>query len=217
MTFEFRRDPLDYIRGDERPRAVASLTAYFDLEFTGSRFERLIDHDNLDRITEKDLVAITMLAVNVPPRTALSILDSDADEIGARLVDIPKSDDALWADENSLASGGPAWTLYRRLLTMDGLGRTTTTKLMAAKRPHLVPIYDSVVGEALGIGWNDDDWAAWRSVLSDPGVRREVASVRDEVADAAHLSLLRTIDICIWMRHRGSAQTGHDPNPSFSE
>lgn len=38
MTFTFRRDPLDYIRGEERPRAVASLTAYFDLDFTGSHF-----------------------------------------------------------------------------------------------------------------------------------------------------------------------------------
>ena len=69
MTFTFPRDPLDYIRGSERDRAVGSLTRYFD-GFTGAHFERLADDANPDCITADDLVAVTMLGVNVPAHTS---------------------------------------------------------------------------------------------------------------------------------------------------
>jgi hypothetical protein len=215
MTFAFCTNPIDYIRGDERGVAIASLRRYFD-GFTGAHFEHLADSGNPDRFTEKDLVAVTMLAVHVPPRTAWSILHGpEADEFSALLADIPKAVDALWIDGDALTDTSSAWKLHHRLIGMDGLGRTTVTKLLAAKRPHLVPIYDSVVAEALCIGWNDDDWSAWRSVVSHESARNEVAAVRDEVPEAADLSLLRTLDIAIWMRHKGWAQTDHDPNPPF--
>lgn len=217
MTFAFCTDPLDYVRGDERPWAIASLRRYFG-GFTGAHFEHLADKDNPDRFTERDLVAVTMLAVDVPPRTAWSILRGpEADELSALLAGVPKAVDALWSDGEALSAESPAWTLHRRLIGMTGLGRTTVTKLLAAKRPHLVPIFDSVVGEALRIGWNDDDWAAWRSALSDESAREDVAAVRDELPDAADLSLLRTLDIAIWMRHKGWVQAGDNPIPPFGK
>lgn len=211
MSFTFPRDPLWYIRGNERRQAIESLRRYLT-DFTGAHFERLADHGELDRFTANDLVAVAMLGVDLPALAALHLLEDDAHSISGLLAQLPQSHDALWATD-ALAPDKPAWTLYYRLLDEDGLGRTRASKLLAAKRPHLIPIYDSVVGDALGIGDNNDDWAAWRAVLAEPSTRGEVAEVRDAVAAAAHLSLLRTLDIVIWMRHKGWAQIGRDLNP----
>jgi hypothetical protein len=74
---------------------------------------------------------------------------------------------------------------------------------MAAKRPALIPIWDSVTMEYF-FGTNMvNDWLAWQQRLRGPEGQRlqdAVEKVRDEVPAAAHLSVLRTIDIVGWMK-----------------
>lgn len=62
------------------------------------------------------------------------------------------------------------------------LGRVAAGKLLARKRPHLIPVYDSRV----------------EMVLKDQDLVSELGSVRAR-AGADHLSLLRTFDIMCWM------------------
>jgi hypothetical protein len=47
----------------------------------------------------------------------------------------------------------------------DGLGRTTTSKLMAVKRPRLIPIWDSFVEQSTGLG-TLDYWRRFQQVLA---------------------------------------------------
>ncbi len=68
----FRVDPLVYVAGEERDRALRSLRAYSS-GFSGRFFERLADPDPY-RITASDIVAVSMLAVEVPAETAAWLL-----------------------------------------------------------------------------------------------------------------------------------------------
>jgi hypothetical protein len=51
----------------------------------------------------------------------------------------------VWLDEFHL--GSSAWTLWNDIDHRRGMGATKTSKLLAAKRPHLLPAIDDVVGE----------------------------------------------------------------------
>ena len=214
MSFQY--SPITYLYGAERDLAIRSLKQYF-VSFTGAYFERLADTANPNRITEKDIVAVSMLGVQIPAEAAVWVLGEGADRISELLTDIPyTSDDDTICDQTvSLGRGSASYELYYLLRELRDVGRTKATKLMAAKRPALIPVYDSVVGSALGIGPDDDDWARWRAVLADENVRSEVRHVRDEVPAASGLSLLRTMDIVVWMRERGwSTVDGADLPPS---
>jgi hypothetical protein len=166
--------------------------------FSGRHFETTTDSDP-DRITANDLVAITMLGVQVPGETAWWILTEGADEISRLLVDIGPASLAIWSDDADLSRESNAWALSDLLTQRQGIGRTIASKLLAAKRPHLFPIYDTVIGAALGIG-DANYWELWQDLLrQDAELRSVVASLQRSVAGAEHLSILRVLDITVWM------------------
>ncbi len=72
---------------------------------------------------------------------------------------------------------------------------TKTSKLLAAKRPYLVPIRDSVVEHLLGAGkaW----WAPMRELAKDERVRTLVDHVSAEVVPD-NVSYLRRLDVVLW-------------------
>ena len=73
-------------------------------------------------------------------------------------------------------------------------------KLLARKRPDLLPVYDSHLKKVLRRPRNDQTW--WRDLrcqlTKDDALVRELETVRAR-AGAVHLSLLRTFDIMCWM------------------
>ena len=88
---------------------------------------------------------------------------------------------------------------------LPGIGWVTANKLIARKRPRLVPVYDSVVRDALQPG-PDQFWARLRSCLAEhDDVRAELDRIRER--SAADLSHLRVLDIVVWMRAFGHSQT----------
>src|SRR4051794_18915152 len=97
-----------------------------------------------------DLVAVTMLGVEVPARAAHWILADGADELAALLVSIQPASLEIWDPASDLSPQSSAWQLWRLIRDRHGIGPTISSKLLAAKRPHLFPINDSVVGAALG-------------------------------------------------------------------
>lgn len=83
--------------------------------------------------------------------------------------------------------------------------RVATHKLLARKRPHLIPIRDSVVETALLPGV-DEWWRPWWATLSDrPDLVVQLEELR-AAAEAGDRSLLRLADIAVWMWHRGADQ-----------
>ena len=65
------------------------------------------------------------------------------------LSDIP-SDVPLWeATDEQLAKRSSAWRLWDRLMDIPGVSTARASKLLARKRPHLMPILDSVIIDTL--------------------------------------------------------------------
>lgn len=201
------------LRGEQ---AKTDLRRYFGVglaegeppAFTGGRFELLAgggdQPDVRDEFTAADLLAVEMLGVRVPAPVALDLLEGPLGKRVAKyLRDIP-SDVPLWADdaEHLIAEGGPADLLWHLLREQEDLGWVTAGKLLARKRPRLVPVYDDIVKCAMGKPGNF--WTALRSALRHDGCRllRDIRALKETSAIPPAVTELRTLDVAVWMHHR---------------
>ncbi len=197
--------------------AVRDVREYFATKengrpaYTGSHFETLGGSENVDpnRITATDLIAVSMLSVDVPAQASLGILETHAEKISELLSGIPhdlKFEDLTTESfEKYLGDGSPAdelWALLRQHGDKWDVGQTTASKIIARKRPHLVPVFDSVIEAVVGLKGSKDQWRLWFSAFNDGSARGEtladeLRAIRSE-ADQPHLSLLRVLDIALW-------------------
>ena len=99
---------------------------------------------------------MSILSVRVIRYYALDVLVYQGREISGLLAQIPV--DVTLADAGAdklVAEGGPAWELWHLLhdirppLDRSRLGPVAAGKLLARKRPQLIPVYDSYVERAL--------------------------------------------------------------------
>lgn len=179
--------------------------------YSGAYFELVgREESELNRISAGDLYAPMCLSVKVPIKVGVYILESDADEVNGLLAAIP-SDLGLRAlseseYESVLGEGSSAWKLWdilRATHRKEGrwyIGPTTASKIMARKRPHLIPIEDKVVNSVIGSD-GKDSWDLWWEALSEHGDEMEkLARVVREAADRPDLSTLRALDVALWMK-----------------
>jgi hypothetical protein len=155
---------------------------------------------NSGRFTTDDIVAVSMLSVNVPARTSLWLLEQPV--ANALLRKVP-ADVTLWEHPELLDRDGAAWQLWAAVRAQPKVGPVIASKLMAAKRPHLIPVHDQYVEQALGTG--KSQWGFWQQVARHPkadDLVGRVRSVAHEAAVPAHVSALRVIDVAVWMQAR---------------
>jgi hypothetical protein len=178
---------------------------FFDTDgpFAATTFDTLPDNDR-DRFTTTDLLAVTLLDVALPPPSIRSLLETGADKFNGLLAAVPDEVDLWNVSDEDLAH---AEALYWALRKLHNVGRTRASKLMARKRPRLVPVVDSVIIEALNLG--DDSWVSLRACLSDPTVRQAIEASRPDNAPAEFISTLRLLDAAVWMRR---SQSRHAKN-----
>jgi len=210
----FHNHPKRWIVGDAASRAVYSLGRYFT-DFTGAWFERLADTDQPNRITASDIIAVSMMSVTVPARSVIWILNDGAAEIERLLGDIPIDLD-IWDATEGLEGEGSLAALWSRLQERtaqweggqdaSGIGPVIAGKLLATKRPRLVPLFDAVVADALGSYEHGSYWRSWKEAFDDPELLPGVLAVQAEAAkehpEIAALSPLRILDIVIWHQNR---------------
>ncbi|MEV2248225.1 DUF6308 family protein [Streptomyces sp. NPDC049970] len=195
-------------------RVVGDLRRYFGIgmppggvAFTGSRFEHLAgggDRPGIaDRITAEDLVAVQTLSVTVPAPVALDILEG---RLGAQLSGllhaIPRDIDMADAPANVLADGSPADQAWHLLRDQPDVGWVIAGKLLARKRPRLLPVYDRVVRCA--VGRPPSFWLALHAALreDDGAVHRQLLALRQIAGVPETVSALRVCDVAVWMGHR---------------
>ena len=206
MNTDFR--PSLYFEGKRRGEAVEAVKDYFS-SYTGSWFEHFSDNTHPYAITERDILAVSMLSVHIPAGTTIWLLGEGKKQVSDLLRRIPVGQ-TIWDPDADLSRSGKPWELWELIRTntwpnnggSTGMGETKISKLLAAKRPDLFPIQDSVLRNALFGGKRVRDyWAPWRNFhLSDEGERlRSVA--REVGADAgvdSAVPVLRIIDVVIW-------------------
>jgi len=216
--------PLTAMNEIQDDTAVAYIQEYFETRpdgrprFTGSRFETIAgggDTVEPHRITPADLMAVSTLSVHVPAQAAIGIGEDLADEIQGFLSQIPVDAKLETVTEEEFAAllgeDSPAlslWRLLRQRSNPCGVGATTTSKLLARKRPHLIPIYDSVVRRRTGMSNDASQWTRWFDAFQGNEGRAfadRLRRIRDR-AGTPHLSLLRVLDIVLWMDGRGDAK-----------
>lgn len=164
--------------------------------------------ENRDAITADDLIAVSFLSVKIPGEAAIGFLDTHKDKISSLLMDIP-GDRALSevspaAFRKILGKDSAAMELWHVLRGRDtgkwDVGRTKASKIMARKRPHLIPIYDSIVAPQMGLKNSDDQWITWHGAfMENHGLPQRLQQIRDKSGVEEPISDLRVMDIVLWM------------------
>lgn len=207
--------------------AVRLLVEYFtrslptgELFYSGAHFERLGGGGDAEHVMNRfdgnDLVAVTTLGVSLKPHGAVDLLTDPGEHWGRLLSLIPC--DARLEDPQSdalMEEGGPVRELWTRLADKQrypgkpaGSGPVVAGKLLARKRPRLVPVYDSRVKQLFERPKTDHSfWAALAAALrADDGAFRErLIRLRDEAGIGEDIGVLRVFDVIAWM-HQGERE-----------
>jgi hypothetical protein len=183
------------LAADGLGKAVAT---YFTAQaFAGMTFSSL-GRNPPDEITTDDLLAVTLLDITWRPHVVRTLLGSQQQGISGLLAAVP-SDLDLWDASNEVSKRIDV--LWDALVAIEGVGTASATKLLARKRPRLCPISDSVVIKAVGVPHRT--WDVLRYLLQDPAARTQLEALRP--AAAAQASLLRILDVILWITHSESA------------
>ncbi len=182
------------------PGAVELVSAYYDDDgpFAGATFERLGQNDPRSIGTD-DLLALTLLDVAVRPRGVRQVLGPEATFLATALQGLG-GDAPLWEADDLLLS--KASDLWRRLRRIDSIDAVTAGKLLARKRPQLIPIVDKWVIRALSAP-SGQYWASIRTALQDPERRARIEACRGSAPEC--VTTLRLLDVIIWMTFSESA------------
>jgi hypothetical protein len=176
------------------PNLRDAVNEYFDADstFAGRTFD-LLGSNPYDRITTDDLLAVTLLDRSWTPPAVRALVTDGANRFNELLYNVDSKAE-LWGDEacQALIDAESLWNL---LIELPGVGSTTAGKLLARKRPLLVPIADSIIISA--VGTSGRTWCTLRYCFKQPSFRKAVEGVRSY--NAVDLSLLRIFDVAIWM------------------
>ncbi|WP_052450859.1 DUF6308 family protein [Actinomyces polynesiensis] len=210
--------------------------------FDGHLFDSLGQKRNLGvgscRVTSEDLLAVQMLSVKVPARAVKRILEDEAKIIKALLRRAPGPETPIWeVDEDQLTDEGAPlsclWNLLRRNAgaplrydgkqskvtgERDGMGPTLVSKLMARKRPGLIPISDGVVTTALGLPRSGEGhWLRARALmLENVTYQGEQMPLHERLERAVEktesrvpITPLRALDIILWYANNPAPSTAN--------
>lgn len=198
-------------------QAVKVLAEYFnrrttagDPWYTGGMFDgwdpSSTRSSSTNTFTADDVLAVSLLAVHVPGEVTVAILDTHRSDFDDLLEAVGPDRDLV--DEPSVEEGiFTAWPLWRALRDLPGMGPTTVSKLLARKRPRLVPVYDSVIREHVfnnsGVQWVP----LWSALRADDGaLHQRLLKLRAAAGLPDDVSPLRIFDVLAWMD--GSGRTG---------
>jgi hypothetical protein len=164
--------------------------------FSGRWFEKFAAMGDPNRFEPSDVLAVEGLSVEVPTESAARLVVTDADRFNDLLAQIPRDIDLWDVDTSVVEPGSSADSLHAALVGLRGVGWVTAGKLLAAKRPRLIPILDREVKDLLRSP-KGKFWVTMRDQLSDESRRRTITDVCDCAPDS--VSLLRRIDVALWM------------------
>jgi hypothetical protein len=178
-----------------------SLYARYWSSYRGRHFDALVRRSDPWRFTEVDIVALNMLSVRLDFDGVASLLFDIrvADEASRLLRQIPPETPLHAVDDSVVGQGSAAvelWQLLRTRVRGVGTGLTVITKLMAAKRPHLFPIWDSRIDDVIDLP-GGRLWKPMLDLVRNPETRQTLDDATSDYASTA--TLLRRIDTALWL------------------
>jgi hypothetical protein len=182
---------------------VASRLAHYyrpEGNYAGSTFLSLAPNEP-NRVTATDLFAVTLLSVDIGARVTRRVINDRQlrDELRA----IPTVVHLEDANEGVLDAAGKCYETVKRLFVDPTAKRSAPwvapAKLVARKRPRLLPIRDELVRRFLGIDPNwgyRGAWEIYQRLLRDAEIRGLLNPL--VVQDPP----LRVLDVALWTRAR---------------
>jgi hypothetical protein len=143
------------------------------------------------------MVTVSTLSIRWTGEAALELLETRRDDLSKLLAAVPH-DSIERVPRKALAVDGPADRAWQVLREIDGIGPTIAGKVLSWKRPHLVPVFETVVHRLLGSP--AEYW--WHDWFSRAGRADSVRAFREEVGGIEDISLLRCLDVALWMHAR---------------
>ena len=94
--------------------------------------------------------------------------------------------------------------LYGELRKLPNIGLTRATKLIARKRPHLVPIVDGVINTTI-FNQSRNHWAQLHTALTADDCRlwKKLAEFKDLADLPKEVPAVRIFDVLAWMDGTG--------------
>jgi len=192
--------------------AVALLEDYFSppdgrgSDFKGAYFTHIgrewSEPKYYNRITASDIVAVSCLNAEIPPAASIALLGVDTDPISDLLAQIPVDLDLWNATDDQIGAQSAAWKLWRTLRQYPGVEQTAASKLMARKRPRLIPIYSAVVGKELGLRDSGGHWQLMRELLRSGGatpLNLHLTALGQRAGlNMSRVTPLRVFDVAVW-------------------
>jgi hypothetical protein len=206
MTFRLPRA----LQGEDDAKALEFLKTYYARRpgtplgtyYSGARFDswdslgtRAAD---VNRFTADDLVAVTFLSVLVPPKAAWALLSGTPEHFSELLPEI-RDQELAATDPADISRAWPAWQLWDRLRELPGIDWVIAGKLLARKRPRLIPVYDRVVRTVTGS--DRDFWTPLCIALqaNDRALHNRLLRLRAAADLPPSVTALRVFDVIAWM------------------
>ncbi|MGQ4719143.1 DUF6308 family protein [Streptomyces anulatus] len=114
---------------------------------------------------------------------------------------MPADTDLADADASVVADGSPAHQAWSLLKNQHKVGWVIAGKLVARKRPRLLPVYDRVVRCALGRP--PSFWTGLRTTLreNNEALHHRLLDLRQSADLPQTVTALRVADVAVWMAH----------------
>ncbi|GAC1601876.1 MAG: hypothetical protein NVS3B6_12340 [Pseudarthrobacter sp.] len=179
--------------------------------FSGGRWDTFdpsgMRSASANTFTADDLVACSLLSAPIGGGAAVGLLQGRRREFGVLLEHIGPDRDFITLDTTEGPDFAPVRELYAALRSLPQVGQTRATKLLARKRPRLVPIIDQVILAAVFNGaprqWQPlheefraDNNALWNLLIS----------LREAAGFGAEVPILRVFDVLAWMDGSGNSE-----------
>lgn len=190
--------------------------------FSGARFNEILLADGATdpapyEITAADIAAVSCLGVNLPGRTVVELLEHRSGSIFDHLTNIDNDVD-LWhpsqagiEDKDKEGKDTHANQLWKLLNEIWGIGPVTASKLMARKRPRLIPVYDKWIKQALHLNGPNDYWTKYRNLMlsspsGDAPLQAELKKLLQDLKLPDSVTPLRACDVILWY-HANTGKT----------
>jgi hypothetical protein len=178
--------------------------------YDGRFFEYFVQRSSQTRYTPWDILAVEALSVSVPTKASKWLVEPDQNR--DQLMDkawaaLGSGDETLWScdeallitNKSTLNASGALSQLYS-CLRKQKIGPVTTSKLLAAKFPKVIPIRDSRIVALLEIQPKDDLWLIFRKLFNDGDISLERCLNQLTLPqETIELTALRRLDIILWM------------------
>jgi hypothetical protein len=202
---------------DAEVRAVEVLRHYFAPlgvtrgGFSGGRWDTFdpsgMRSASANTFTADDLVACSLLSAPIGGGAAVGLLQGRRREFEVLLEHIGPDRDFVTLDTTEGPEFAPVRELYTALLSLPQIGQTRATKLLARKRPRLVPIIDQVILAAVFNGaprqWQPlhEEFRAENNALWNRLIR-----LREDAGLGVEVPILRVFDVLAWMDGSGNSE-----------